>query len=168
MENGKDTLDLSYDIAILAYETARLRLDEVNRFFNVIASTSLSLALSVPILVRVLGIEKFTIWCFGALSLFCVSYILCAIGRLWGRLIFLHPKTLNESYQDMDERPFKKEILYWSGEHCTKNLKLIETKWWVAVAAMVSLGCQVICSVFWVLDPGLLLLEVLMVVFRLS
>ncbi len=163
----KDTLDLSYDIAIRAYETARARLDEVNRFFNIVASTSLSLALSVPILVRVLNIEKFTWWFFFALCLFVVTYGLCAIGRLWGHLIFLHPGLIHENYQDMDDVSFKREILYWSGDHCGKNLNLIESKWRMAVGAMVTLGCQAICSVFWVLDLDLFLLVELMVVFRL-
>lgn len=76
--------------------------------------------------------------------------IFCFWGRLEGKIKLLNPKILHKDFLDYDSQKFKREIVYWAGNHFEYNTDKIESKWLLAALATACLFFQVVFVLLWV------------------
>jgi hypothetical protein len=117
--------ETAYPLAIAAYDIAMRRFDSVDSRISTLLTFVITVSLAIPVLANAKGLSLHSAWFWLAVVSFVAGTIVALFARLHGKLHVLHPAKLYKSYLHLTEPRFKLQMIYWSGEHLSDNLKLI-------------------------------------------
>lgn len=133
---GKDKeaypgVDLAYEFVLPSYDWARDRLDSINGRLQAMQGFAVTVTLAVPVFARSVtgnGIDFGSGWFMGAMLTFLVLMVVGLVARARGTLALLDPHVLYEHYLEWGPWEFRKNVLYWAGEHAQLNHDLVIEK----------------------------------------
>jgi hypothetical protein len=118
-----ESIKSSYDVMISRFEAANARIQ--NFLTWVIGITAI-----IPIFTKIIiGTENFkSIWFILSLLSFLAVIIVGIVGQRAGTLKLIDPKIIYEKHLYFSQWEFKKNQIYWAGEHFSFNNNSIELK----------------------------------------
>ena len=110
---------LAYEIAVESYSLAERRRDAVYQRIEVFLSFATTVTVAAPVVAAsVLSSPDFrSPLLFAAGGLYITLVLLSLVARPLGSLRQLSPKLLYEGWLHLDETDFKRQMIYWAGEH---------------------------------------------------
>ena len=143
-------VDAAYGIAMQSYEWAIKRLDSIhNNATNLIAwATSVTLAIVGVVASLKKGIDLSSCPLIIALLSFGIAVILSVVARVSGYLALLNPADMYLQLHKSDWH-FKKDRIYFAGEHWKKNARMINTKGRLLSFASTLLFIEALALIFW-------------------
>jgi hypothetical protein len=86
-----------------------------------------------------------------AMALFCLAIVLGVIGRSSGGVVLTNPGNLYSKYLRRTEWKFKKDMVYFAGEHFKKNKDAVEHKHTITTAMTWLFLAEMALLLFWVI-----------------
>lgn len=128
-------VDLAYPLALESYEWAAKRFDTLDSRIQTILGLGISLTLAVPIALSALKLSINGRWFVAAAVLFVLALSLGTYARLMGKLTVITPEMLYQKWLHLSDWEFKKNLIFFAGEHFNKNRNLLEKRHRFAAAA---------------------------------
>jgi len=160
MENSEKTdesecpsLDLAYAFIQPSYDVMSTRFDSANARIQNILTWAIGITAAMPLFAQIVKstVNIQSIWFFLALGSFAATVILGIIAQRTGGVKLIDPKALDEHYVSLSKQEFRKNMLYWSGQHFDTNAKTIQTKSLFIDIMTILLGLEIVFAVIWVL-----------------
>lgn len=147
-------VDLAYDLAIQSYALVQHRLDAVDSRIQTLQAFSATATFAAPVLAQALypKIEFASQWFIAALAVFAAIVIVGAVARGWGSFQLIAPNRLYDGWLHSSPWEFKKDIVYFAGEHFKKNKALVNAKGWVAHVMTAGFLAEAVLLAAWVLS----------------
>ena len=95
-----------------------------------------------------------SIWLILAFCMFLLIVVLGVLARTLGTMILIDPKQHYEKWLHYSEWEFKKNAIYWAGEHFRVNKILINRRGLVLNAMSLLLFIEVILLSVWATKNG--------------
>lgn len=144
-------VDLAYELALASYETAQKRLDVLDNRLETLIALGATVSLAVPLIASEKNISFNSIWFYGAVVAFLLAMIVGITARLRGYLKLLHPAVLYDEFLPYPEWEFKKNIIFFAGQHYEENIRLVNRRGRLAVWAAILFLVEMIFVVVWVI-----------------
>jgi hypothetical protein len=125
--DGK-VLDLAYQIAVSSYDWAAKRFDAIDARIQTVLGVGLSVTLAIPVGISALKLSADSRWIGGAVLLFILAIAVGTHARLLGELTLVTPKVLYDKWLGLSEEDFKRNLVYFAGQHMEMNRDLIARK----------------------------------------
>jgi len=145
-------VDEACDWAKLSYSWTLQRLDAVDSRIQNLQAFSASVALAGFAVSGALDgdVDFKSAWLLMALAGFAVIVVAGAAVRAWGNVTLPSPRVLYEQWLAKPEWDFKKDAVYFAGEHFEANRRLINRKGWTADALTIVLALQTVALSVWI------------------
>jgi hypothetical protein len=149
------SVDLAYNFVKPSYDWMVTRFDAINSKIQGLLTFSATLMVAIPILAKsIFNNISFISPCFiGAVATFIALVIAGIIGMQFGSIMLLHPKTLYSKYLHCSHWEFQQRVIYWAGEHFSKNKAIIDSKAIVRNVMTGALLIQILLFIFWMVVP---------------
>lgn len=144
---------LAYDLARESYSVVAQRLDAVNARIQALLGFLATITLGAPIVVRSLDdhADFTSVWFVSAIVLSLATSLAGIVTISAGSITTIAPGTLYQKWLSYGDWEFKKNLVYWAGEHFDKNSRLVNTKGWITVALTVTFLLETGCLLVWAL-----------------
>jgi hypothetical protein len=151
-EDKWPSVDLAYDIALLSYDWLQQRLDAVTKKTQFLLTIASSITLATPVFAKALlpNISFSSLWFETAIGFFVLTVVVGLIGWMWGGLELISPQKLYEGSLSKSVWEFKKDVVYWAGEHFENNASLVNRRANLAIAVSVFLVLEIVLLVAWI------------------
>ena len=151
-ENKEETnkypaIDLAFPFARDSYEWAAKRFDAMDSRIQTILGLGMSLTLAAPVAFSALKLSPRWNWLVAAACFFVLALATGIYARLKGGLTILTPKMFYQKWLHLSELEFKKNLIYFAGEHLDKNCNLLLAKDRLVIAVTVIFFLEVVCLV---------------------
>jgi hypothetical protein len=142
----------AYDFVGSSYASILQRLDAANSHLETLQTFAASITLAAPILAAsvVKDVDFRSPWFLSALSIFIVVIVIGAVARVWGTVQLITPQLLYDHWLRYTEWEFKKNAIYWAGQHFKANSALVSKKAWAAFGMTVLLLLEMGLLLAWV------------------
>jgi hypothetical protein len=129
-EEKYPSVNLAYDIALKSYDAAMKRSDIADDGIDKLRSfvTTINLAFLAWVVSSNKTEPMLNAWFLVSLAIFLFSIILSIIAKSSNGIILPSPKELYNKYLHYSEWEFRKNFIYWSGEHYEKNKDMVANK----------------------------------------
>jgi len=146
------SVELAYEFVKPSYDWLQNRLDAVNSRIEFLLTFVSSVTVAAPIFVRALfsDIGFGSLWFKAAVVVFVLSAIVGIIGRIYSGLKLISPQKLYDEWLSWSEWEFKKNVLYWAGQHFKYNASLVNRKANFAIVMSLLLVAEIVFIVLWV------------------
>jgi len=123
-------VDTAYDFVIPSYQWILARFEAVSARIQSLQAFATTVTLGVPaVAISIRGDITFkSVWFISALLLFLAIVIIGLITRPWGSVILADPQKFYDKWLHFQEWEFKKNAIYWAGEHFAANVSLVNRK----------------------------------------
>lgn len=141
----------SYDFVLPSYDWAIRRLDAVNDRIQSLLMFASGLTIGVPTLAKaaVPDISFGSFWFILGVVVFVGLFLFGVWARNAGSLALVDPIVLADEFFWDDEFTFKKDMVYFAGNHFDKNVEQIGDKaGWLNVVSVLFLA-EMLCLVLW-------------------
>jgi hypothetical protein len=120
----------AYDFVLPSYQWMVARFESTAGRLQTLQTAAVAIALGVPTVGKAIRPDiSFSAAPFiSAVALAALVLILAGVGRTYGAIALANPKVLYTKYLHLAEWEFKKNALYWAGEHFQANLDLVNRK----------------------------------------
>jgi hypothetical protein len=146
------SVDLAYDFVKPSYDWMVTRFEAINSKIQGLLTFSVTITAAIPVIVKsIFNSISFTPWFVGALIAFIILVIIGIIGMRMGAIALLHPKTLYNKYLYCSHWEFQQRVLYWAGEHFSKNKAIIDKKALFRDVITGILLIEISCFVLWII-----------------
>jgi len=139
----------AYPMALASYELAQKRLDVIDSRLQTIIALGVTLSLPVPALLASRGASFRSAWFIAAVCVFVCAILVGTLARLIGNILLLHPSDLYANWLRFQEWEFKKNLLFFAGEHFEKNRKLARNRGFCTTLAFLLFICEGILLAVW-------------------
>jgi hypothetical protein len=145
VERAYDFVLPSYTLLVSRFEAADTRLT------NVMTLAS-SLTLGIPLFAKSINpdLSFRSPWFVGAVVVFVIAIVIGFAGRVGGTLTLPDPAALYERWLEKPEWQFKKDAIYFAGQHFEANAKVIHAKNRVSLALASLLAVEFLLLVAWI------------------
>ena len=145
----RPSVDLAYELALNAYDTAQKRLEVVEKRLQEILGFAATVSLGAVAVFANKGYH-FKSWLFvGAMAAGLSGLILGTYARLQGYLVLIKPSVLHDKYLSLPEATFKSYFVAFAGKHWRLNADLINRKGRYTNLAVICFALEVILLVLW-------------------
>lgn len=138
-------VDLAYDIALNSYEWATKRFDAIDARIQTILGVGISLTLAVPVAASTFKLSLNNPFFIGGMLFFLLGLALGTHARLMGEIKLLTPRVLFEKWLRFDAAEFKKNFIYFAGEHMEQNVGVIAAKHRLLVIVTLIFFLELVC-----------------------
>ncbi len=141
----------AFDVSRDTYSLLCQRLDAANDRLQALQNYAVTVTLAVPIIVTAIRDKPDfnSTWFLLAMGTFGIIVVAGTIGQTLGTITALSPKLLYEKWLSYSDWEFKKNFVYWAGEHFDSNRKLVSRKARLgAFLTLVFLG-EIACLITW-------------------
>ena len=130
IEQDYPSVELAYEHVAQAYEYAIRRLDAVDGRIQTMQTFAVTLTLAVPAFARAAfgTVDASSVWFVLAIAAFIALVSIGVVARSMGHISLVDPSVLFEKYLDCRPWEFKKDMIFFAGEHARANHKLIRKK----------------------------------------
>jgi hypothetical protein len=151
-EDKWPSVDLAYDIALLSYNWLQQRLDAVTKKTQFLLTTASSITLATPVFAKALlpDITFSSLWFETAICVFVLTIVVGLVGWMRGGLELLSPQKLYKESLGKSVWEFKKDIVFWAGEHFENNASLVNRRANLSIAMSVFLVLEIVLFVAWI------------------
>jgi hypothetical protein len=142
---------LAYDFVSLSYSWILQRLDAVDSRMQTLQAFAATITLGAPILAAsvVKDVDFRSPWFALALVAFVAVVVTGAVARAWGSVTLITPKVLYDQWLGYSEWEFKKNAIYFAGQHFEANRSLVDRKGWAGLAMTALLLLEVASLLAW-------------------
>lgn len=160
-EGGEDPepswpgVDLAYDLSMSSYQVLYQRLDAVNARIQALTTYATTVSFAAPVIVRTIEDNAHfdSAPFYAGMALFVVVAVAGVISTTLGEITALSPKLLRDNGWLEKQLPgFKKDAVYWAGQHFEKGSKLVNRKGHVATVLTVLFVAETIFLLVWALN----------------
>ena len=146
------SVDLAYGFVLPAYQWAQQRLDAVDSRIQTLQAFAASITIAAPVFAAaiVTDIQFDSIWFVLALGAFGITVVTGAIARAWGTVQIISPQRLYQAWLHLSEWEFKKNAIYWAGEHFETNRTLVNGKGWVPMGMTAAFLAEAVFLLIWI------------------
>src|SRR5437016_12306315 len=124
-----DSIELAYPIAVNSYDWAAQRYDAVDARIQTILSIGMTGTLAMPVAFSALKLSVVRPWAaYLASALFVLAVCIGTYARLCGDLKLVTPKVLYEKWLGFEASEFKRNLVYFAGQHMEQNRAAIAYK----------------------------------------
>ena len=144
---------LAYDFVGSSYDWILQRLDAADSRIQTLQTFAASITLAAPILAAsvIKDVDFRSPWFILALSAFITVVVVGAVARVSGSVKLINPQVFYGQWLHYSEWEFKKNAVYWAGQHFDANSSLVNNKAWVAFGMTALLLVEVGLLLAWVL-----------------
>ena len=136
----------AYEFVVPSYQWMVARFESTAGRLQALQTAAVAIALGVPTVGKAIRPDiSFSAAPFISAALLAALVLLLAgVGRTYGAIALANPMVLYTKYLHLEEWEFKKNALYWAGEHFQSNLVLVNRKarlerWATGVLALEAL-----------------------------
>ncbi len=148
-EKAYPSVHLAYDLALASYEWAEKRLEAADSRAQTLLALATTVTLAFVPLALQRGLSARSAWFILAIIAFASGIVLGMTARLQGSLRLIAPKALYEAWLHYSHWEFKKNLIYWAGEHFELNRALINRKGRLLTAASLSFLVEAALLLSW-------------------
>jgi hypothetical protein len=121
-------VEQAYPFAVASYELAQKRLDIIDSRLQTIVALGVTLSLPVPALLATRGANFRSWWFIGAACVFVCAIAVGTFARIVGHITVLHPSDFYAKWLRFPEWEFKKNLIFFAGQHFEKNRTLARNR----------------------------------------
>lgn len=130
---GKDAypgVEFAYDFVIPSYEWILTRFEAVDSRIQTLQAFIATVTLGIPAIShRMYSKISFTsCWFVSAMALAVAAVVIGLIGRSWGAITLASPKMLYEHWLHKSSWDFKKDMVFFAGQHFEKSSNFVNRK----------------------------------------
>ena len=153
-EQPETAVDLAYPLAAESYERLFKQIDAMDaRIQTMVAlATTLSLAFVAAVTGRGLVLMSWPLY-FAAV-MYAAGATLAVIAQYRGKVEQMSPKLLHAEWLEKPPADFKKDYVYWAGQHYDRNRRLVLVKWWLAQSAALAFLVELVLLAAWAVRRG--------------
>jgi hypothetical protein len=142
----------AYEFVKPSYEWLQNRFDAVNARVEFLLTFSSSITLAIPIVVKVLfpDVIFWSLWFMSAMGMFLLTALVGILGRICGGLKLVSPQKLYNEWLNYSEWEFKKNAIYFAGEHFIYNSSQINRKVNFTIIMSILLVLEVAFIIIWI------------------
>jgi len=143
-------IEAAYPIAIASYDVAIKRLDAIDgRLQTMMAFAITATALVMSSTVNK-GFKFHSCFLYLAAGCFVAGVSVGTYARLHGNICLLEPEKLYQRWLHKSDATFKKDLIYFAGEHFHKNMELVARKWNLSLLAIALFALEMVFLAAWV------------------
>lgn len=143
-------VELAYDLAVDACDSIIKRLDVMDGRLQTILAFAATTTAIVPSVANSRGLTFRSNWLYAALSLFIVQLIIGTMSRSFGTLKLIRPRVLWDKWLKKDPWVFRKDFIYFAGQHFDHNAKLLKRRWWLMMIINFLFFIEVLLLILWI------------------
>lgn len=151
-ESQWPSVGLAYDFVKPSYDWLQNRLDAVNSRIEFLLTFASSITVAAPVFVKALfsdiGFES--LWFYAAIVAFVFCAVVGIISRAHSDLKLVSPQKLWDKWLSRSEWEFKKDAIFFAGQHFKHNTSLVNKKANSATVMSMLLVAQIVFIVLWV------------------
>jgi hypothetical protein len=142
----------AYDFVMPSYQMLMSRFEAADNRLTAMLALASTLTLGAPLLAKSLNpnVSFNSAWFRLGVGLFIVLVIVGLVGRSRGRLVLPNPRIIYERSLHENEWSFKKNAIYFAGQHFDQNAVAIRTKGNFALAVTLVFLGEVLTLLAWV------------------
>ena len=153
-ESEWPSVDVAYGIVASSYDWIQARFDSVERRIQTFLAFTATLTLGLPALVIAIENEAdvTSLWFIAAMTTAVLAMAVGIIAKLVSGatgIWFLSPANLYEGWLHYSEWEFKKNAIYWAGQHFEANVSRINTMGWLLTSMTILFAMEVILLLVW-------------------
>jgi hypothetical protein len=146
-------VDLAYELALASYETAQTRLDVLDKRLETLIALGATASLAVPVIASGKNISFNSIWFFCASAAFVLATVVGITARLSKSLKLIDPAKLYTEFLHCSEWEFKKNIIFFAGQHFDVNIRLVNWRGRMAAWTAILFLVELIFVAIWLIHP---------------
>ena len=157
-ESQWPSIDLAYGFVAPSYDWIQRRYESVERRTQTFLAFTATLTLGVPALMAALFdnlVPDFSsAWFIAAmivaavtLALGVASVIISNTSGIW----YINPENVYQDWLDYSEGDFKKNAIYWAGQHFNSNVELITKMEWMLTGMLILFSIEAMLLLVWIL-----------------
>lgn len=143
----------AYDFVLPSYQLLTSRFEAADSRIQSIQTFAATLILGAPLLANAIkkSVPLLSPWFLGAIGLFLVIVALGLGGRLRGTLKLPDPARLYERSLHLSEWEFKRDAVYFAGEHFQWNAEAIRVKGNYTTAMTAAFLLMIGATLIWII-----------------
>jgi len=126
---------VAYDFVIPSYGWMLARVEAAESRIHILQVFAVSLTFAAPAAAK--SLDPAISFTAGRFVIAMVAFVGLMVLGMWGRVDgavkVADPSKLREQWLHLSEWEFKKNAVWWAGDHFATNRRLVEKKWWIAV-----------------------------------
>ena len=152
IEDDWPSVQWAYEFVKPSYDWLQNRFDAVNRRIEFLLTFSSSITLATPVFIKALftDVNFGSLWFKFAIGIFILTAAVGVWGRIYGGLKLVSLQKLYNEWLDYSEWEFKKNAIYFAGEHFEYNRIQINRKANFSIIMSILLILEVVFIVIWI------------------
>ncbi len=150
------SVGLAYEFVIPSYQWMLMRLEAQDSRIHTLQAFAATVTLAVSTVAP--SIRKSILfsspWVLGSVFLFLLIVAIGIFARTWGALILANPRIAYDKCLHYSEWEFKKNALYWAGQHFDANLSLINKKARLVLTMTWIFAMETITILIWLISAS--------------
>ncbi len=124
------SVNVAYDLIDRSYKVMLERLESVDSRIQSLQTLIVTLTLAAPVFSAAIlkQVNFISPWFIAALVAFAAAISFGVAGRAYGFVTLVNPKVVYDQWLHFTEWEFKKNAIYFAGEHYEANASLVNTK----------------------------------------
>jgi hypothetical protein len=146
------SVGLSYEFVKSSYDVMEKRFESANSRIQNLLTWAVGITAAIPLFATAVFSDSNikSIWILPMLVFFLALVIVGIFAYRTGGIRLIHPKIIYEDYIQYPEWEFKKQLVYWAGEHFDTNQKCIDLKSRYIDIMTILLGLEMVFALVWV------------------
>lgn len=144
------SVELAYPIALASFDVMQRRFEAFENRVQTTMTLLTTMTIAVPSFAFSKGQSFHKFWFMTAITCFILAMALAIGARIFGKIKIINPKFIYDFYLSKDAYNFKKDIIYFAGECCDKNLKTLDIKTYFVMASILLVMVEAISLALWV------------------
>src|SRR5947208_12194211 len=147
------SVSLAFDFFVhQSYEWMLRRFDAIEKRIITLQNYATTVTLAVPVFAKsIVNNVGFDSRWFGlALFAFVVLMILGLLARTWGGLTHISPGIVFDRWLHLSEHEFKRDLLFFAGEHFKQNQKVVNRRGNIVTGMTVLFVAEVLLLIVWI------------------
>ena len=123
-------VDAAFGFVIPSYQWTITRFEAVDSRIQTLQAFVLTFTFGLPVIVRTLSENIYfaSTWFILGVSFAALTIFLGIVARSWSGITVPSPGVMFEKWLDLDEWTFKKDAIFFAGQHFEDNARLINMK----------------------------------------
>ncbi|XUX00125.1 MAG: hypothetical protein TUN42_09570 [Dehalogenimonas sp.] len=152
-ETEYPAIDVAYDAILSSYELLVNRFEAVNGRLQNVIGWALAITSAIPLFAKSIfdNITFSSTWFIFAILFFLVLVFIGIKGYTLGGIKLIDPSQIFNEYLANTPVEFKKNMIYWAGEHFKANADIIASKSKYLSGVIVFLALEIASLWIWIL-----------------
>src|SRR5690242_8964483 len=126
---GYPSIDIAYSVSMGTYEWMAKRFDALDSKIQTVMAIAVSATFAVPVALVALRLSPSRNVVYAALIFFGLAVWVAIHARLRGSMRMISPAIMYEKWLTMSEPEFKKNAIYFAGQHFEHNANVMDQKY---------------------------------------